>query len=213
MNKLSFDILDYLEARRIQDKLVADVLSGESEESIIFCQHPNVITLGKRTKESDLVLTREEWKKRGVEIISVDRGGGPTFHGPGQLLIYPVLNLKKRKIGIKNFVDRFLFQLASVLEELGLKTLVELNPTALYLIDKNSQKSKIAAIGLRIVHGVTSHGFSLNINTDLSYFKLFNPCGELETQYTSLSNELGDFNLNIKKIENKIFDFVSKDLK
>ena len=192
--------LSFLDARRYQEDLLEKRLRDEVPDTILFCEHPATLSLGWRTQAEDIGFSEAEWAERGVEVVRASRGGGPTFHGPGQLLVYPVINLRERGIGIKDFVEKVLQAFSEVLTDIGVACELELNPAALW-VKNGKDRAKIAAVGLRILRGVTNHGFSLNVSSNLDIFSMFNPCGEKGVRYTSLAEIFGSEAPDLKKIE------------
>lgn len=187
----------YPEAYEQQKTLFEAALQDKKENrnvsnTILLCEHPHVITLGKNGLLSNLLFSEEALNKQGVELFHTDRGGDITYHGPGQLVAYPILDLDFFKLGLKEYIW--------LLEEIVIQTIAQygiqgerLNgATGVWLdTDKPKQTRKIAAIGVRSSRFVTMHGFALNVNTDLHYFQLINPCGFIDKGVTSMEKELG----------------------
>lgn len=162
-----------------------------SKEYLLLVEHNPVITLGKHAKEYNLLLSEEEAVNRGVGMYHIERGGDVTFHGPGQLVVYPILDLEYHHLGVKDYVN--------LLEEAVILTLGEFNIKGERVegasgvwIDKGSRKErKICALGIKCSRFVTMHGLALNVNTDLTGFQMINPCGFVDKGVTSLAQELG----------------------
>ncbi len=162
-----------------------------SKEYLLLVEHNPVITLGKHAKEYNLLLSEEEAANRGVGMYHIERGGDVTFHGPGQLVVYPILDLEYHHLGVKDYVN--------LLEEAVILTLGEFNIKGERVegasgvwIDKGSRKErKICALGIKCSRFVTMHGLALNVNTDLTGFQMINPCGFVDKGVTSLAQELG----------------------
>ena len=180
LGKLSFD-----EGRSIQEHFHAMRRAGECRDLILLCEHPPTLSIGKRGRETDLGISVQSWKGRGVEVVKVARGGGVTYHGPGQLLVYPVVSLKDRQIGVRSFVAQGLQLISDVFTSLGLPNRVELERPGVWISGR-----KIASVGLQIVQGVSLHGWSINLDCELSPFSLFNACGIENCEVTSLNREL-----------------------
>lgn len=176
---------NYLQAREIQNDLVIKRKNGLIKDTLLLTEHPPTLTLGKRLKntEQDFSL----WTKYGVQVVQTDRGGELTFHAPGQLILYPVISLSERKLGVSNFVEHFFAILRAGLFEFGISAQCKLDPAGLWLVD-----SKIASVGLRIEKSVTNHGFSLNLSCSLEPFSLFPVCGEENAKLTSVLEQTGD---------------------
>ena len=176
-------LLPYAAGRQLQDSLVKNRLDGEIGDCFIFCEHPPVITLGKRSTAADLPGGPVSWENRGIEIQRVDRGGGTTFHGPGQLVIYPVVSVQQ--MGVRRFVEAVFSAVASYLAGLGINSAFRKDAVGLWV-----GQAKIASAGLRIVHGVTNHGFSLNVAVDTGIFSEFVACGIKHITATSIEREI-----------------------
>ncbi|HML65467.1 MAG TPA: lipoyl(octanoyl) transferase LipB [Dysgonomonas sp.] len=189
--------IEYGHAWKYQQELFAEALSlkekGEQPENyLLFCEHPHVITIGKHGKHENLLFQENFLKEKGVSLFQIDRGGDITYHGPGQLVGYPIFDLESYDIGLRQYIFN--------LEEIIIRFLASYNIKAERLegaagvwIDTtvSARTRKIAAIGVRSSRFVTMHGFAFNINTDLSYFSLINPCGFVDKGVTSLEKELG----------------------
>jgi lipoyl(octanoyl) transferase len=159
---------------------------------LLLCEHPHVITIGKHGKEQNLLFSEAFLKEKKVELFRSDRGGDITYHGPGQLIAYPIFDLETFGIGLKQYIR--------LLEEVMIKWLAQHHvaasrnegATGVWLdTNRPAATRKIGAIGVRSSRYITMHGFALNINTDLSYFSLINPCGFIDKGVTSLRNETG----------------------
>lgn len=188
----------YHAARELQEELVR-ARAGAAGDSVLILQHPPCITLGRRTCPADLALSERELAARGVDLFRTERGGSATFHAPGQLVIYPVVSLKERGIGVRRFVEEWLGILGSVVSRYGPIPEVRLEPAGLWLGELPPRK--IAACGLRITEGITNHGFSLNVNLSLEPFQWFVPCGIKNAGVTSLSAECQRLGLSEPRIE------------
>lgn len=186
-------VLRYGEARALQESLVERVRQGNAAETIIFCEHEPVLTLGRLTKPDDLDRNDPFWRDHRVELVGVSRGGGPTYHGPGQLMIYPVIDLRRRRLGVKSFVDEGLRALSDVTRSYGLEAHHSLEPAGVWVDRQNDLSTvKIASVGLRIEHGVTNHGFSLIVSGDIGPFVRFRPCSLSSVLVSSIERELGN---------------------
>jgi len=186
--------VDYSTALGLQQTLVQLVKDGRVGHTLLLLEHPAVITLGRNASERNIVASREFLEKQGVELFETDRGGDVTFHGPGQLVGYPIFNLRgfEPRVGAVEFVRRIEEALIRTCGDLGVVTSRIPGLTGVWT--ENSPPAKIAAIGVHISRGVTSHGFALNVSTDLESFKLIVPCGLADKPVTSLSVELRHLN-------------------
>ena len=152
------------------------------EDTLLLLEHPHVFTMGKAAHAADLLWDEDERRRRGVEVVWSDRGGEATYHGPGQLVGYPILDVARLGITIPGYIDRLEKSLISYLRELG----VESEPGAEGLTGVWSDGMKLAAIGIKLNRSVVSHGFALNLTTDLEYFTGIVPCGHAELHPTSV---------------------------
>ena len=175
-------VVDYLSAWKLQKQIHQDVLNLQSENTLLLLEHPSVYTAGRRTEILDRPLD-------DTPVIDVDRGGKITWHGPGQLVGYPIVKLKN-STDVVGFVRELETALISVCAEFGIKADRYCERSGVWVRDDKSDR-KIAAIGLRVAKGVTMHGFALNVNPDLSAFEKIIPCGISGAKVTSLSAELG----------------------
>jgi lipoate-protein ligase B len=183
---INLGMMDYQEAWKLQGDIVAARLNNVIETDIIFfLEHPTVFTLGRRGGLDHLLVSEEFLKSSGIPIVHVERGGNITFHGPGQLVAYPIVNLKGRNIGVVDFV--------SALEDVMLATVRTWGIAA----DRNTANrgiwvgnKKMGSIGLAIRKGISFHGLALNVDVDLTPFSWIQPCGLQGVRMTSMSQEL-----------------------
>jgi len=199
MNKLTFvdwGFIPYSEAYNKQNELFATAIRQKSNQqetsnTVIFCEHPHVITIGKNGSTSNLLFQEETLKNKQVELYRVDRGGDVTYHGPGQLVGYPIIDLEAFHIGLKTYVFLLEEIIIQLLEQYAIKGERLAGATGVWIQADQPQKArKICAIGVKSSRYVTMHGFALNVSTDLSYFGLINPCGFKDKGVTSLEKEL-----------------------
>ena len=177
--------MDYQEAWDLQRSIAQARAEDRVGDTLLLLEHPPTYTLGRRSKESGLLLSREAMEAQGARVIDVDRGGEVTFHGPGQLVGYPIINLRAWG-GPLRYVRALEAVLISTLAAFGVRVGRTEGLTGVWAGD-----SKIAAIGVRISSGVTTHGFALNLATDLSWFRHIVPCGIHDCEVTSLERLLG----------------------
>lgn len=192
--------VDYEAGLRLQKKLVDARKAGEITDTLLLLEHTPVITLGRNAKEHNIVAPREFLAQKGVEVYECDRGGDVTFHGPGQLVGYPIFDLRdqrdregqRRTMGAVEFVRNIEEALIRTCADFGIHTERVGGMTGVWTVPAAvRQQGKIAAIGVHISRAVTSHGFALNVTTDLDYFKLIVPCGISTKPVTSIEKELG----------------------
>jgi lipoyl(octanoyl) transferase len=175
-------VVDYLSAWKLQKQIHQDVVNLQSENTLLLLEHPSVYTAGRRTEILDRPLD-------DTPVIDVDRGGKITWHGPGQLVGYPIVKLKN-STDVVGFVRELETALISVCAEFGVMADRYCERSGVWVRDDKSDR-KIAAIGLRVAKGVTMHGFALNVNPNLSAYEKIIPCGISGAKVTSLSAEIG----------------------
>ncbi len=201
MNVLRCGLLTFQAARERQEELIQARLERRAEDTLLVVEHPPTLSLGIRTNDEHCELNSADWEARGVEVVRADRGGSVTFHAPGQLVLYPVVALRERGFGVREFVSRGLKGISSALSAAGVRCEVKLQPAGVWIVGSHR---KICSVGLKIHRGVTNHGFSVNISCELSPFSLFPICGEKNTVATSAQVELGV--LDSAEIEQQIID-------
>ena len=175
-------LIDYDRALELQRSLHGEIAENQRPNTLLLLQHPPVYTAGRRTLES-------EKPSDGSPVIEVDRGGKITFHGPGQIVGYPIVRLKNPN-DVVGFVRELETALIGVCAELGISAERYCERSGVWIRDERGDR-KIAAIGIRVARGTTMHGFALNVNPDLSYFDRIVPCGIADAEVTSVSKELG----------------------
>jgi lipoyl(octanoyl) transferase len=178
----------YADALELQRVLVEDRRAGRVGDVLLLLEHPHVITLGRRTDSarSNVIATPGRLAELGVEISETGRGGDVTYHGPGQLVAYPILNLKPDRADVYNYVRGLEDVMIRVSRTFAVEAVRVEGLTGAWV-----GGCKIGAIGVRISRWISSHGFGYNVNTDLDYFNLIVPCGIRDRGVTSLSRELG----------------------
>ena len=172
----------YRGARRLQKELHSLVAVGELPNLLLLLEHPHVYTLGRRGNPSHILLPAGELARKSVDVHHVDRGGEVTYHGPGQLVAYPIIDLRQWGRGPLKYVRALEQVIVDTLAEHGIKAESSPRPTGVWVGD-----AKIAAIGVKVSRGVTTHGLALNVDPDLSYFEGIVPCGMPHVQVTSMS--------------------------
>jgi lipoyl(octanoyl) transferase len=182
--------VDYSVGLELQQTLVHLVKQGRAGHTLLLLEHPPVITLGRSAGSGNIVASHDFLAGKGIEVVETNRGGDVTFHGPGQLVGYPIFDLRGfvPRLGAVDFVRKVEEALIRTCGDLGVPTGRIAGLTGVWTQD--SPAAKIAAIGVHISRGVTSHGFALNVSTDLEYFKLIVPCGIADKPVTSLALEL-----------------------
>jgi lipoyl(octanoyl) transferase len=183
-------LIGYSDAWALQKRLVSTRKANAVEDVLLLCEHPHVITLGRNGKREHLLASEHVLKQKGIELHATDRGGDITYHGPGQIIGYPILNL--------GAIRRDVVWYVRMLEEAMIRATAEFGVSAGRLEGKTgiwvrtaTTEEKLAAIGVHISRWVTSHGFAFNVSTDLRFFDLIVPCGIADRKATSLEKILG----------------------
>jgi lipoyl(octanoyl) transferase len=182
-------LIGYSEAWALQKCLVAARKADVIEDVLLLCEHPHVITLGRNAKREHLLASEHVLKQKGVELHATDRGGDVTYHGPGQVVGYPILNLGAIRRDVVWYVRMLEEAMIRATREFGVQAVRENGKTGIWVRAANSP-AKLAAIGVHISRWVTSHGFAYNVSTDLRFFDLIVPCGILDRKPTSLKKIL-----------------------
>lgn len=191
-------LIDYSDAISFMENRVSSIRNNHLNETVWFLQHPSLYTAGTSAKDSDLI------DKNRFPIYHTGRGGQYTYHGPGQLIAYVMLDIQTRKIGIREYIKFLEETIIDTLLAFGIKGMIREGRVGVW-IEHNGQESKIAAIGVRVRRGITYHGLAININPDLMAFNGIIPCGINEYGVTSL-HRLG-INADIAQVQ-KIFEAV-----
>ena len=203
-------LMKYNQAWGLQEDLLQEVIKRHSLAAqtnngyFLLVEHPHVFTLGNSGKEANLLVNEEYLRSKGAEFYKINRGGDITYHGPGQIVGYPVIHLNGFHIGIREYVHRLEEVIILTLKQFRIEA-SRLDGAAGVWLDtgEKSKSRKICAMGVRVSRGVTMHGFAFNINTDLSYYNLINPCGFTDRGVTSLSKELGR-EINLDEVKNHL---------
>ncbi|MFO7751295.1 MAG: lipoyl(octanoyl) transferase LipB [Desulfobacteraceae bacterium] len=185
MEIVDLGLKDYQETFDLQEKIVSEKIGKTMErDTVLVVEHPAVFTLGKNGGRENLVVSEAFLRSKEIPVVQTGRGGNITFHGPGQLVVYPIVDLKQAKVGVADFVYR--------LEEIMLYTALQFNVKAV----RNGQNhgiwvnnSKLGSVGLSIRKNVSFHGIALNVNLDLTPFSWINPCGMSGVAMTSIEQE------------------------
>ena len=200
-NILDLGLSDYNDTWKLQKKLQSKRILGEIEDHLLLVEHPPVFTLGKNASKQHIINNSEN-----VSIIQTDRGGNITFHGPGQLVCYPILDLNHYKRSITWYMRELEQLIIDVLGEYDIKASRKKGLTGTWVKDK-----KIAALGVRISRWVTMHGFSLNINPDLNFYKKIIPCGIKEYGVTSMAKIMGNEVPSMDEVKTKMTKHFTKN--
>ena len=200
-NILDLGLSDYNDTWKLQKKLQSKRILGEIEDHLLLVEHPPVFTLGKNASKQHIINNSED-----VSIIQTDRGGNITFHGPGQLVCYPILDLNHYKRSITWYMRELEQLIIDVLVDYDIKASRKKGLTGTWVKDK-----KIAALGVRISRWVTMHGFSLNINPDLNFYKNIIPCGIKEYGVTSMAKIMGNEVPSMDEVKTKMTKHFTKN--
>ena len=179
--------VEYLRARAFQDTLVRRIHAGDSPDTLLLLEHPHVFTRGRLGRDEHLLTPDEELAAKGVAVHYTDRGGQITYHGPGQLVVYPIVNLREWSGGPLQYVRTLERVIVETVSDFGIEAHTEQGLTGVW-----TQGGKIAAIGVKISRGVAFHGLSMNVTTDLSWYRHIVPCGITDRPVTSMSAELAE---------------------
>lgn len=181
-----------IQTEKFNALLAAKAKGEKGRNELLFCEHDPVLTIGKSGEDSNLLIPEARLQALGVSYYHINRGGDITYHGPGQITGYPIFDLETWHIGLKQYIYRLEETIIRFLALYGLKGERLEGATGVWLDPFVAGKArKICAIGVKSSRFVTMHGFALNINTDLNYFSLINPCGFTDKGVTSLAKELG----------------------
>ncbi|MCK4920332.1 MAG: lipoyl(octanoyl) transferase LipB [Bacteroidales bacterium] len=210
-------LINYQKAWDFQKELQKKLLSQKQNENkateqyLLYCEHPHVYTLGKSGKEENLLIQDDFLKKINAEFYNIDRGGDITYHGPGQIVGYPIFDLESMNIGVRSYIEKMENAVIRTLAEFNIHTERLDEAIGVWLKKNNGQRAeKICAIGVKVSRMITMHGFALNVYTDLNYFNYINPCGFSDKGVTSMEKELGE-KIIIKDVKNILLDSIIKE--
>jgi lipoyl(octanoyl) transferase len=182
-------LISWADAYVLQQRLVAARKSGEIDDVFLLCEHPHVITLGRNANRANLLASEHVLRQKGVELHATNRGGDITYHGPGQIVGYPILNLNNIKRDVGWYVRTLEETMIRASADFGVSAFRVPGKTGIW-VKAGDAEEKLAAIGVHISRWVTSHGFAYNVSTDLRYFDLIIPCGIADRKATSLEKLL-----------------------
>ncbi|MEZ4917170.1 MAG: lipoyl(octanoyl) transferase LipB [Chitinophagales bacterium] len=188
-----------------QKELMQDALQQKKQgltpkNHILFVEHTPVFTLGKSADENNILLKNENL---GADVFRIERGGDVTFHGPGQLVVYPIIDLEQFNMGLREYVETIEQIIIEIIAEYGLEGMRSEGASGVWLDVGKPQERKICAVGIKASRYVTMHGLAFNINTDLTWFSKINPCGFIDKGVTSLARELGATQ-NFERVKEKV---------
>ncbi len=185
----------YVDALQIQKQMFTEKINNKKNgiantNDILICQHPHVYTLGKSGNVNNLLINDEFLKNINATYFKTDRGGDITYHGPGQLVVYPIIDLETLGLGIKDYIYKLEYLIIEVLKKYDIEGEINDGNIGVWLDVRKKSERKICSVGVKISKGITMHGLALNVNTDLSYFNHINPCGFTDKAVTSMQKEL-----------------------
>lgn len=195
------------------DAMAAEQSASEADMGkLLIVEHDPVYTLGKSGKQQNMLVSEEYLRSIGAEFFHIDRGGDITYHGPGQIVGYPILDLEQIGIGLREYVDTLEESIIGVCREWGIEAGRIAGASGVWIEPESNRARKICAIGVRASRYVTMHGFALNVNTDLRYFSHINPCGFVDRGVTSLEREVGHA-VDIELVKAQVVKHLSEKLK
>jgi len=206
--------IDYKEALDIQETLLSLCEQDKIKDTLLLLEHPPVLTLGTSADRTHIFLSEQELKNRGVKVYEVNRGGDVTYHGPGQIVGYPIFNLMRHGKDIRKYIFNIQEVFIRLLtNEFGITAHRELKKYAGVYVETN----KITAIGVAVIRWISMHGFAFNVNTDLSHFSWINPCGLSDRGVTSLqkltgtTQDINDINKMIAQYFGEVFEMEAEE--
>ena len=218
MNKniqtIDWGLTEYNEAWQKQEELFNTALQQKqnglpTSNYAVFCEHPHVYTLGKSGDEHNLLLNYIQLQAKDAQFVHTNRGGDITYHGPGQIVGYPIFDLENFGIGLKKYIYNIEEAIILTLEKYGIQTERLQGASGVWLDVGKRTCRKICAIGVRSSRFVTMHGFALNVNTQLEYFNHINPCGFTDKGVTSMQKELGK-EVDMQEVKNHLEYFINQ---
>jgi lipoyl(octanoyl) transferase len=190
--KKAWEYQEKIHKTLVEAKLNSSLQQSPTQNHLLFCEHPHVYTLGKSGVQNNLLINDAFLQKINATYYKSDRGGDITYHGPGQIVGYPILDLEQFHLSVKNYIFKLEEAIINTLADFNIKSERLEGATGVWIDTSIPSKArKICAIGVRISRYVTMHGFALNVNTNLEYFSYINPCGFVDKGVTSISKELG----------------------
>jgi lipoyl(octanoyl) transferase len=180
----------YREAWDLQKRLAAARADGEIVDQLLLLEHPAVLTLGKHADDAHVLASPAELARRGIEVVRVERGGEVTYHGPGQLVAYPIIALSRRGLLVRPLVRALEAAMIATCEAFGVAAARRDGHPGCWCEPEGPSPRKIGALGIRVERGVSYHGIALNVDPDLADFELIDPCGMPDVESTSIAREL-----------------------
>ena len=220
MKYKSLGLINYEESWKKQESIFNKIIDTKiknrnlqkeikTDNYILTCSHPHVYTLGKSGDEKNLLIDKNIIEKENLEFFKINRGGDITYHGPGQIVIYPILDLENFFTDIHKYLRSLEEAVILTLKEYNIESGRIKDYTGVWIDIKSDNPRKICALGVKTSRWVTMHGLALNVNTDLNFFKNIIPCGINDKEVTSISKEVGQ-DIKIKDVEKKLLNNLSK---
>ena len=209
--------IDYKTAFDYQSKLFNEKISKKNqdltcEDHLLICEHPHVYTIGKSGDTNNLLVNDDFLKTISATYHQSDRGGDITYHGPGQIVVYPIIDLDKHKLSINDYIYKLEYLIIDILKNFKIEGEISPGNIGVWLDVGKPGERKICSIGVKVSRSISMHGLAFNIDTDLSYFNHINPCGFIERGVTSLNKELSD-DVDIREVRLKLIDKFIKTFK
>jgi lipoyl(octanoyl) transferase len=193
----------YDRALKLQETLMLARARRAVTDVLLLLQHPHVFTVGRFRGETDITVPAEILNREGIAVLHTNRGGGITYHGPGQLVGYPIISLKERSLGVREYISKLEATIIRLLSDFGIRAYRDTDYPGVWV-----DGEKICSVGIRVSRGVTAHGFALNVNTDLRHFEYINPCGLSDKVMTSISKVLG-YRVEVEAVIKPLLDSFS----
>lgn len=181
----------YRQAWELQHRLVKELQDDHGQEQLLLVEHDPVFTLGFHGNAANMLLDESALAAKGIECIRIERGGDITYHGPGQLVAYPIIDLRAHNLGVKAYVHLLEESVIRLLAEYVIRAARDSSAPGVWIDVATLRQRKICALGVKVSHAVTMHGLALNVNTDLTPFSYINPCGFVDRGVTTMALELG----------------------
>jgi lipoyl(octanoyl) transferase len=214
----AWDLQEKLHAEAVSIKLALYNKTNEStlpKNHLLFCEHPSVYTIGKSGSASNLLISPEKLKEKNIGLFRINRGGDITYHGPGQIVGYPIIDLEQFKLSVREYIHLIEESIIQTIAGFGIQSGRLAGATGVWIEPETMHARKICAIGVRASRFITMHGFALNVNTALEFFSYINPCGFTDKTVTSIQKETGieaDIILVKNKLKEKIAELFQMDL-
>ncbi len=210
---IDLGLIHYNDAWKYQEKHFDEMVNAKKlgqtpqKQFLLVCEHPHVYTLGKSGSEQNLLINTLQLQAKNATFVKTNRGGDITYHGPGQIVGYPILDLEQLKMGIRDYIYYLEEVIIQTLQSYSIKSERYEGARGVWIdTDDPAATRKICSIGVRSTRYITMHGFALNVNTDLSYFSYINPCGFTDKKMTSMAKELQVSEIDINSVKETFRD-------